>query len=153
MIKHIRGDISKMDADIIVNSADTKLNHSNGGISKVIAEAAGYLLVAESEALAHVPIGEIGMTRAGNLKAKNVYHIPTIDLEQGTTISYEDLGAVWRRALTWCKANQFESIATPLLGSDCGLDPIRIKEILVEVGSEYQFDNLEIIIVEHEEAE
>ncbi|MEX0877257.1 MAG: macro domain-containing protein [Candidatus Spechtbacterales bacterium] len=153
MIKHIRGDISKIDADIIVNSADTKLNHSNGGISKVIAEAAGYLLVAESKALKQIPLGEIGMTRAGNLKAKNVYHIPTIDVEEGTTISYEDLEAVWRRALTWCKANQFDSIATPLLGSDCGLDPAKVKEVLVKVGSEYQFGNLEIIIVEHEGVE
>lgn len=152
MVKHIRGDITKLDADIIVNSADTKLNHANG-ISKVIAEAAGYLLIEESRLLEQVPIGEIGMTRGGNLKADKVYHIPTIDIEQGVTISYEDLEAVWRRALSWCKANQFDSIATPLLGMDCGLDSAKVKEILTRVGLEYQFDNIEIIIVEHEEVE
>lgn len=152
MIKHIRGDITKLDADIIVNSANTKLDHSNG-IAKIIAEAAGYQLVLESENLKYVPIGEIGMTRAGNLKADNVYHIPTIDLEKGISISYDDLENVWRRALNWCKANQFDSIACPLLGADAGLDAEKVKEILARVGSEYQFDNIEIIIVEHVEVE
>ncbi len=152
MIKHIRGDITKLDADIIVNSANTKLNH-NTGISKVLAEAAGYQLVLESQNLKYVPLGEIGMTRAGNLKAKNVYHIPTIDMEEGISISYEDLEIVWRKALNWCKANQFDSIACPLLGMNAGLEATKVKEILVRVGSEYQFDNIEIIIVEHIEVE
>ncbi|MDX1608193.1 MAG: macro domain-containing protein [Candidatus Spechtbacterales bacterium] len=152
MIKHVKGNIVNIDADIIVNSANTDLNHNNG-IAKVIAEAAGYKLTLESENLGKVPVGELAMTGGGNLKAHRIYHIPTIDLSENICISYEDLEKVWRKALTWCKANQFESIAAPLLGINCGLEKQKVKELMVKVGEEYQFDHLEIIIVDHGELE
>ena len=73
------GDISKAKADVIVNAANTHLEHA-GGVALAISEAAGPDLRKEcSEWLAassnkEVGVGNSMITTAGNLNAQKVIH-------------------------------------------------------------------------------
>ena len=146
MITHIQSDITKISADIIVNAANTELMHG-GGVARAIAKAAGEELEKESREISFCPLGDFVVTTAGNLSAKKVVHIPTIDYKNKQKISYEQLKEVWRKVLNFCRENNYKSIATPLLGAGVvGLNPQKVKEILEEAGRE--FDDLEIMIVE-----
>ena len=57
MLKEIKGDITKIKADVIVNAANTELKHG-GGVALAIARAAGGELIRESEEIGYVPIIE-----------------------------------------------------------------------------------------------
>jgi O-acetyl-ADP-ribose deacetylase len=126
-----KGDITKVAADVIINAANTELNHS-GGVARAIALAAGNALNEESRDQGFTPIGTFAVTTAGNLKAEIVIHIPTIDYQaEGKTITYEQLRSVWGDVLDHCEQEGFSSIATPLLGTGtCGLDAKRVETIL-----------------------
>lgn len=141
-----KGDITKITADVIINAANTELNHA-GGVARAIALAAGNALEQESRDQEFVPIGGFVATTAGNLKADIVIHIPTIDYQaDGKIITYDQLRSVWRDVLEYCEQEGFQSIATPLLGTGvCGLDKKRVETIL---SSEAEKSSLRISIVE-----
>src|SRR5688572_32332309 len=98
-MRKIEGDITKVRVDVVVNAANTELEHG-GGVARAIARAAGETLVRESHAAGFVPLGSFAATTAGDLDAKVVLHIPTIDYTSGgERISYEALESAWRDAL------------------------------------------------------
>lgn len=141
-----KGDITKIAADVIINAANTELNHS-GGVARAIALAAGNALEQESRDQEFVPLGGFIATTAGNLKADIVIHIPTIDYQaDGKTITYEQLRSVWRDVLEYCEQEGFQTIAVPLLGTGvCGLDKKRVEMIL---SSEADKSSLNVIIID-----
>ncbi len=146
MINFVKGDLTEMEVEIIVNAANTELIHG-GGVARTIAEKAGKELMEESKKIGFVLIGEFAVTTAGNLKAKKIIHIPTIDYKNNKKITFKELGEAWRKTLNYCKENKFKSIAVPLLGTGVvGLDKEKVREILKNIGEE--FEDLEIYIVE-----
>jgi O-acetyl-ADP-ribose deacetylase len=146
MIKEAKGDITKIEADVIINAANTELIHG-GGVALVIAKAAGEELVKESKEIGFVPIGDFAVTTAGKLKAKKVIHIPTTDYVNNKKISYEELEKVLEKVFKYCQENNFYKIATPLLGTGVvGLEKAKVKEIIKNLSG--KFTNLEVIIVE-----
>ena len=146
MLREIFGDITEVEADIIVNPANTELKHG-GGVARAILQKAGEELEKESRKIGFVPLGEFALTTAGKLKAKAVLHLPTIDYREGRKITYGELEKVWRKALEHCQKQGFKSIATPLLGTGVvGLNRQKVKSILKKVASD--FPALEVIIVE-----
>lgn len=72
-IRIIEGDLLKADVDVIVNAANTHLEHV-GGIAAAIARAAGAALVLESNRLGLIPTGSAVATTAGELPFKAVVH-------------------------------------------------------------------------------
>ncbi|GIW66491.1 MAG: O-acetyl-ADP-ribose deacetylase [Candidatus Parcubacteria bacterium] len=146
MLKQIKGDITEIEVDAIINAANTELIHG-GGISLAIAKKAGEKLVEESKNIGFVPIGEFSVTTAGNLKATKVIHIPTIDYKNNKKITYEELENVLEKVFRYCEENNYKTIATPLLGTGVvGLDKEKVRELIKNKGE--KFTNLEIIIVE-----
>jgi len=146
MLKEVRGDITKIEADVIINAANTELIHG-GGVALAIAKAAGEDLVKESKEIGFVKIGDFAVTTAGKLKAKKVIHIPTIDYVNNKKITYEELEKVLKKVFKYCQENNFYKIATPLLGTGVvGLEKAKVKEIIKNLSE--KFTNLEVIIVE-----
>ncbi|MEK7817117.1 MAG: macro domain-containing protein [Actinomycetota bacterium] len=147
MVKYQKGDITKIEADVIVNAADTRLHHG-GGVALAIARAAGPALEEESKAAAYCPLGEFAVTTAGNLKAREVVHIPTIDYTRGAVkISYKDLALAWSRVLKHCSESGYKTIATPILGGGVvGLDKEKVREILAAEAERH--NEITVIIVE-----
>lgn len=147
MVKYQKGDITKIEADVIVNAADTRLHHG-GGVALAIANAAGPALAEESKAAGYCPFGEFAVTTAGNLKVREVAHIPTIDYTRGAVkISYEDLALAWSRVLKHCSESGYKTIATPILGGGVvGLDKEKVRGILANEAE--KLGEITVIIVE-----
>ncbi len=145
MLKEIKGDITKIKADVIVNAANTELKHG-GGVALAIARAAGGELIRESEEIGYVPIGEFAITTAGNLPAKKVFHIPTICYRKGQKANLSEIKSALDKALTKAQEMGYKSVAVPLLGAGVvGLDPEEVKKIIKEVAD--HFSGLDIILV------
>jgi len=146
MLKEVKGDITKIEADVIINAANTELIHG-GGIALAIAEAAGKELIKESKEIGFVLIGDFAVTTAGKLKVKKVIHIPTIDYVNNKKITYKELEKVLEKVFKYCKENNFYKFTTPLLGTGVvGLEKEKVREIIKNLSE--KFPNLEIIIVE-----
>ena len=111
------GSIINLNVDVIVNAANTRLQHG-AGVAAAIARAAGPGFQRESNAVTFCPIGEAVATTGGWLRAKHVVHVPTMDLEPwGRIAGPEDIASGARAAIRLCLELGGKSIAFPLLGA------------------------------------
>ena len=69
----IKGDITELDLDCIVNAANEKLIPGSG-VCGAIHKAAGKELALECKRIGHCGVGEARITKGYNLKAKHVIH-------------------------------------------------------------------------------
>lgn len=76
-VELITGDITEVEADAIVNAANSYLEHG-GGVAGAIVRKGGYVIQEESREWVRrhgpVPVGGVAVTSAGRLKAKYVIH-------------------------------------------------------------------------------
>ncbi len=76
-VELIKGDITEVEADAIVNAANQYLEHG-GGVAGAIVRKGGYVIQEESREWVRrhgpVPVGGVAVTGAGRLKAKYVIH-------------------------------------------------------------------------------
>ena len=72
-IKVVRGDITEMNVDVIVNAANSRLQHG-GGVAGAIARKGGAVIQEESNRIGFVAVGSCALTSGGRLKACHVIH-------------------------------------------------------------------------------
>lgn len=105
----IRGDITKLRLDAIVNAANKHLG-GGGGVDGAIHRAAGPELIKEGQPLGPIETGEAVITKGYNLPAKHVIHtagpIYTAEKDPG-----EKLAMCYRESLKIAAKNGLETVA------------------------------------------
>jgi O-acetyl-ADP-ribose deacetylase (regulator of RNase III) len=111
------GDITEVDADAIVNAANSQL-WMGGGVAGAIKRVGGEQIEREAVALGPIRIGEAVATGGGRLRARHVIHAATMgpDLVTGA----QAIRSATRSSLRLAEEMHLESIALPLLGTGVG---------------------------------
>jgi O-acetyl-ADP-ribose deacetylase (regulator of RNase III) len=126
----IKGDITKIRVDAIVNAANDRLQHG-GGVAGAIVCAGGWVIQEESDRIGFVPVGNAAITTAGKLPAKFVIH--TVGPRMGEGDEDEKLKNATLNSLKLADENNVKSIAIPAVSAGIfGFPKDRCAKIMVE---------------------
>jgi len=140
----VRGDITKLDVDAIVNAANTTLL-GGGGVDGAIHRAAGPELLAECRTLGGCQPGEAKITRGYNLPARSVIHTVGPFWTGGHHSEAEVLANCYRNSLRLAGENSVKTIAFPAISCGAYRYPIiEAAKIAVETTREFLANNDEI---------
>lgn len=140
----LRGDITRLAVDAIVNAANTTLL-GGGGVDGAIHRAAGPGLPVECRTLGGCPPGQAKITRGYALPARFVIHTVGPIWSGGNRGEAQTLANCYRNSLRLASENRVATIAFPAIG--CGAYRYPIDEgarIAVETTTEFLRDNSSI---------
>lgn len=119
----MRGDITRIAVDAIVNAANSSLA-GGGGVDGAIHRAGGPSIMEECRNIGHCPTGSAVITRAGRLPAAYVIHA-VAPRYSGQERDEELLRGAYQKSLELAASVGARSIAFPSLGTGAYGYPIR----------------------------
>ncbi len=104
--------------DGLVSSDDNWLSH-RGGVSAALWKAAGraFARQATESPRPKLSVGDVHVTTAGRLNAKLLLHAVTLDLDQGTALTPDQLPTLVRRLMLTAEAAGAASLGLPMIGA------------------------------------
>ncbi len=113
-IYFVKGDITDMAVDAIVNAANTDLV-LGAGVAGAIRRKGGPRVEEDCERVGPIALGEAAVTAGGSLKAHNVIHAASMRLGGKTTA--ESLRLATRNSLMRAEEKAIKSLAFPAIGT------------------------------------
>lgn len=149
VIEIIKGDITELEADAIVNAANSYLEHG-GGVARAIVSKGGEIIQIESREYVKkhgpVPVGGVAVTSAGKLKARYVIH--AVGPVYGDPEGDAKLASAIRNSLAKAEELGLEIIALPAISTGVFGYPLdRAARIMAETIKSYDFKKLRRVIV------
>ena len=147
-IRIIKGDITKLACDVIVNAANSSLL-GGGGVDGAIHYAAGPELLAECRTLHGCRTGEAKITKGYNLSARFVIHtVGPIYFEHSPSEAEALLTSCYENSLNLAKEKGLKTIAFPLISAGVYGYPQRDAiRVAIETMKLHQDDFEEITLV------
>ncbi len=134
-VELVKGDITELDTDAIVNAANSKLQHG-AGVAGTIVNKGGYVIQRESDKLRFCPVGNAVITTAGKLKAKYVIH--AVGPVNGEGNEDAKLKSATISALKLADKHKLKSIAFPAISTGAfGFPKDRCANVMLNAVLEY----------------
>lgn len=117
----VKGDITELEADAIVNAANSYLQHG-GGVAGAIVRKGGWVIQEESNRWVRehgpVPVGGVAVTGAGRLKAKYIIHAvgPRCGIEPIEKLREAVVNALRKAEELGLRSIAFPAISTGIFG-------------------------------------
>ena len=134
-IELVKGDITELEVDVIVNAANSRLK-MGGGVAGAILRKGGWSIQEECDKIGYCPVGGAVITGAGRLKAKYVIH--AVGPRMGGGDEDNKLRNATLNSLKLAEKHGIKSIAFPAISTGIfGFPKDRCAKIMLRAAVEY----------------
>ena len=140
-IELVKGDITELDTDAIVNAANSQLI-LGAGVAGAIRARGGPSIQEECLVIGHCDVGSAVITGAGNLKARYVIHAVGPRMGEGSESG--KLASAVRASLDLAERHGLQSIAFPAISTGVFGYPLEAcADVMLRVIIDYTFEDLQ----------
>ena len=135
VIELVKGDITELEVDAIVNAANSRLK-MGGGVAGAILRKGGWSIQEECDKIGYCPVGGAVITGAGKLKARYVIH--AVGPRMGEGDEDRKLRDATLNSLKLAEEHGVKSIAFPAISTGIfGFPKDRCAKIMLRAAVEY----------------
>ena len=139
IIRLIKGDITDQNVDVVVNPANSYLQHG-GGVAGAIVRKGGKIIQTESDKIGFVPVGSSVITTSGQLPCQAIIH--TVGPKMGEGNEDFKLSKSIHSSLSLASDNNYKSISIPAISSGIfGFPKDRCANILLDESIKFLQNN------------